>query len=74
MTKKRTINVDEIWDVSSFTPSSGKSTLTFEGPKHKVHLHLGAYTLDYVAEKLWDIVKERQRQVDSNKRSLRGEE
>lgn len=73
MAKKRTVNVREIWDIRSTAHSGSDSTLTFESSKHRINLHLGAYTIDYMAEKLWDIINERQKQVDSNKRTMRGD-
>jgi len=63
MAKKRTVNVDEIWNIKGTAFASAKSVLTFESSNHKINLHLGAYNIGNIADVLWEIVKERPRRV-----------
>lgn len=72
--KKRTINVEDMWGVKGEAPSSGKSTLIFNSEKYKIKIHFGDYLIDYIAEELWEIIKERQTRLNSNKKAMKGDE
>ena len=72
--KKRTININEIYDVTGKAYTTSGSVLVIESSKHTINLHLGDFTTDYIAQALWKIIKEKQRRIDSNKDALRGEE
>lgn len=73
MSKKKTINVVDIWSVKGSSPSDEQNQLTFENDKYKINVHFSTFVIDYIAEELWEIVRERQRRLTQNELSMKGE-
>lgn len=69
MTKQRTVNVREPWNVM-IEYQSGRFVLIFESKSYLVKLHLTRPWVTYIAKRLWDFVKYEERSIQSARKSL----
>lgn len=72
MTKQRTVNVHDAWDVT-IQNLSGRFILVFESESYLIKLHLSRPWVAYIAKLLWDFIKCEERAIQSARDSLQGE-
>ena len=75
MSERKTINVKEVLYID-YQCSSDGFCLEFNNDRYRVRVHLGRWALMAIANKLWKVLRQEKKELDSAERALRsgGEE
>ncbi len=72
MAKERVINVREIWDLQTTPNEDGSFVVTFSTGVLKVNLHCYRSSLRYLAQDLWKVIENEDRQIADMRAAMSG--
>lgn len=72
MTKRRTINIKDIWDVNiKIYWRDGSFVLEFNNDKYLIRFHLDRFWVKRIAIELWKVIRSERKQVQELEDALK---